>query len=599
MALRELLLSLGVEVDKSGVSNANNALGKLKKAALVAAAAFAAIKAVKGIASLVDDVRGIGDELDKTSKQLGVSTDALQEWRHAAGLAGVSGKSVSVTMRKLQKNAFEAAKGNKMLEEDFAKLGVSVEDSNGNLKTADQLMQDMGDGFAKLTNASEKSALAQNLMGRSGAELIPLFNEGSEAIGKMRQEAHDLGSVMSEKLIKQSVVLTDQQARASAAWQGVKNQIASFVMPIFIALANTMIKVAKAIQGPLKVAIGAIKFVLEVLGNIISFIVDGWKMLIDVLGTVGTSFLALGAAIAIFGKAAILTAGKVALAWIVANLPFILMAVLIGLMLLALEDFIGFLQGKDSLIGRFIGGFTKWVDQMGGISGAIGAIMEKLFKDIFGLSDDTSRKIGAVFFAVGEVFRWIFGTMPEAVGEALAAAYLWVVDFVADFRQAISDAIDWVVGKFEALTDAVADAIGVVADFVGLGEDPSIKANLKHMDELSAASKKAREDEKALRLAVLTQLEKEGVGTIKKTAETKTHTASVGLTGVKDQAAGERRFKEVEALIKAGQTVNAPITVKVDASGATNPAMVASKTAAAIDASSTQRRAKQGLVTGS
>ena len=179
MALRELLLSLGVAVDKQGVANADAALGKLKKAAIVAAAAFAALKAVKGIASITDGVAALGDTIDKTSQQLGISTDALQEWQFAAGLAGASSQEMSNSLAKLQKNAFDAATGGKEMTENFEALGIDVNDAFGEVKDANTLMTEMADGFARLTNDTKKSALAQDLMGRAGKKLNPLLNGGT------------------------------------------------------------------------------------------------------------------------------------------------------------------------------------------------------------------------------------------------------------------------------------------------------------------------------------------------------------------------------------------------------------------------------------
>ena len=594
MALRELLLSLGVEVDKSGVANADSALGKLKKAAVVAAAAFAGLKAVQGIGNLVDGVREMGDEIDKSSKQIGIGVEALQEWRFAAGLAGVAGNEMSNSLGRLQKNAFEAANGNKKMTEDFQKLGISVLDGAGNIKSADTLLTEFADGINGLDNETEKVALSLNLMGRTGKKLLPLFAEGSEGIAKMRQEAQELGGIMGQDLIDATVKLTDDQFRAQQAWQGIKNQIAGAIIPLFIKFANVSIKVGKALAGPVKMAIRTLKFALDVLWNILEFIISGWVQLVEVLGTVGTALLVLGAAFLLFGKKAVLTAIRVAAAWVIANLPFILMAALIALMLLALEDFIGFLQGKDSLIGRFIGGFRKWVRQMGGVSAAIGKIMETLFKKIFGLSDETARKIGGVFAAISEVIKFVFVGIPTFLGESLAAAYLWVQKFAQDFEDAMSAAVDAVIDKYNDLVDAVADFIQAAAEATGLdsfvdkGAQVDRKADMKAQRERAAASKEALRT----RVKIFKQLEKEGFGTFTGPQAGQANIArNVGLSGIKDEAAAQARFEQLS------QDINAPITVTVDARGATNPAKVGTATANAIDNSAAHRRAKQGVVT--
>ena len=175
MALREIGLALGINVDKQGEQAAVGAMDKIKKAAALAAGAFAAFKGAKIIKGIVDEVRVMADEIGKTSTQLGFGVEALQEFRFAADLAGVSGSEFSDTVKKLQKNAFEAADGNIIFAETFKSLGVNVNDSNGELKSGEQLIIEMADGMAGLDNETERVAIAMRLMGRSGGKLCRYF----------------------------------------------------------------------------------------------------------------------------------------------------------------------------------------------------------------------------------------------------------------------------------------------------------------------------------------------------------------------------------------------------------------------------------------
>lgn len=557
MAIRELLLSLGVEVDKSGVNNADKSLGKMKKAAIAAAAAFAAIKSVQALNSMVDGVRELGDEIDKTSSQLGVSTDALQEWRFAAGLAGASGQEMSNSLAKLQKNAVDAADGGTAMAEGFEKLGVNVLDANGEVKDADTLLTEMADGFARVTNDAQRSAIAQELMGRAGKKLIPLLKGGSKAIEDMRREAQDLGGVMSEDLIASTVELTDDQFRAQQAWQGVKNDIAQALIPIYLKLAHAMRALARLVRAVLKPA-------FQIFGNILSVFTDGAEILNETFDGLGTTLLslvpilgALGLAVSIFGAKSVMAGIRTAIAWALAFLPFLLMMAGIALLLILIDDVITFFKGGDSMIGRLLKSFKKWVKEMGGFSGAVGKMFETLMKRIFGVSDDTARTVGGVFAALGAVLKAIFVDVPTVIAEAFAAAYIFVRDFAEDFVRVITDAIDFVVGKFEELTDAVADAIGEVADFVGIDEDEGLTANRKNLEKLEREGKRERKAQAQKRVAILKQLDREGFGTFTRVAETETASAGTQLTGAK--AGAQERFAQLS------QDINAPLTVNVDA----------------------------------
>ena len=187
--LRELVATFGIKTDKGSIKKSEAALNKFKNAAKAAVTIFASGMIVNSIRNITNEVAAMGDNIDKTSKRLGVNAQALQELRFAGNLAGVSNESLSMSLRLVQKSALEASQGSKTYVEDFARLGVTVTDANGQLKSAEQLISEMGDGFNALTSDTEKTALAQSLLGRSGSELLPLLAQGTEAIKAQRKEA--------------------------------------------------------------------------------------------------------------------------------------------------------------------------------------------------------------------------------------------------------------------------------------------------------------------------------------------------------------------------------------------------------------------------
>lgn len=591
MALRELLLKLGVDVDPAGVKKADDALAKIKKAAIVAAAAFVAIKAIKGIASIADDVRGIGDELDKTSQQIGISTDALQEWRFAAGLAGASGTEMSNSLAKLQKNAFDAATGGTEMADDFKKLGVSVLDSNGQIKDANTLLTDMADGFAALTNDTERSALAQNLMGRAGKKLIPLLKGGSKAIAEMKAEAQSLGGILGKDLIAATVKLTDDQLRSQQAWQGVKNDIAGKIIPIFIKFSNLMIGVAKAIRGPLNTAISVFGGIIEAIVTIVETLIGTFGELDNIFDQVTIGIGALGFAFLILGRKAVVAGIKTAAAWVLASLPIILMTLLVGFLLLAIEDFITFMRGGDSVIGRIVGRFREWVDEMGGIGPAMKKLFIDIFMSIFNVSKETADKIVTTFQAIWFAIKETFDKIGTAIGEGLAAAFIFVEEFAADFARVFTEAIDTVIEKYEALTDAVANFIQAAAEATGLdalvdkGAEVDVAGDRKRARERTKRIK----DEAANRVKILRQLEREGFGTFVGATETATGRQASQLTGAR--AGAQERLTQLQ------QNINAPLTVNVDASGQTNPAAIADSVATKIVRTQSNRQIAQSFQT--
>ena len=147
-------------------------------AAIGSAFATGATIAAAAIKSAVDRA----DELSKTAQKIGVSTEALSALEYAARLSDVSLQQLSTGVGKLTQNVVAAVSGNKQLSGAFDAVGVSVTDANGKLRGADAILLDLADAFESLPDGADKTNIAMQLMGKSGRELIPLLNGGSEAI---------------------------------------------------------------------------------------------------------------------------------------------------------------------------------------------------------------------------------------------------------------------------------------------------------------------------------------------------------------------------------------------------------------------------------
>ena len=66
-----------------------------------------------GVSRFVRSSVELGDELDKSSKTLGISTQALQAWRHAAELSGVNQEQMNGSLVRFQRSAYDASRGSR------------------------------------------------------------------------------------------------------------------------------------------------------------------------------------------------------------------------------------------------------------------------------------------------------------------------------------------------------------------------------------------------------------------------------------------------------------------------------------------------------
>ena len=133
-----------------------------------------------GIGTLAYKSGTAADDINTLSKVTGIATGELQKYGYAADLVDVSVESVAKANKKLAKNAYSAANGSKSQAAAFEAIGVSVTDSNGQLRDSEDIFQDVLKSLGQMTNETERDAIAQQLMGKSAAELNPLIEDGGE-----------------------------------------------------------------------------------------------------------------------------------------------------------------------------------------------------------------------------------------------------------------------------------------------------------------------------------------------------------------------------------------------------------------------------------
>jgi hypothetical protein len=120
-------------------------------------------------------------------------------------------------------------------------IGVSVTDATGKLRSSDVVFTDIAQKFSILKDGAEKSALAVAIFGKSGAELIPLLNEGRKGLADASAEAQRFGVVVGGDAAAAAEQFNDNVTRIQEAARGLFNQIAQGLLPIIVDLSNQFV----------------------------------------------------------------------------------------------------------------------------------------------------------------------------------------------------------------------------------------------------------------------------------------------------------------------------------------------------------------------
>lgn len=221
-------LLFDTELDTSGLKAGLSGIGGVAKAGLgVAAAGFAAVTtaAVATTGAIMDGVSAAadyGDTIDKMSQKMGLSTDAYQEWDFVMQHCGTSIEALKPSMKTL---AMAAEKGS----DAFAQLGISEEQVA--TMSQEELFNATIAGLQGVTDETQRTALAAELLGRGATELGPLMNMTAEETEAMRQQIHDLGGVMSNDAVKAAAAYKDSLQNMQTAISGLKNKLAGDLLP--------------------------------------------------------------------------------------------------------------------------------------------------------------------------------------------------------------------------------------------------------------------------------------------------------------------------------------------------------------------------------
>lgn len=199
--------------------------------------------ALAGIAGLAYKSVQAADDLNTLAKQTGLSTAELQKMQYASDLIDVSVDSITGAMTKMKKNMTSTSKDTQAA---FQRIGVSVTESNGQLRDSTTVFYEVLEGLSHVANETERDTLAMQLFGRSADELAGIVDDGGAALRELGLEAEQLGLIMDQQTldslnnVNDSIDKLKAKANGELAQAGAKAMEA--LMPVFEKVLDAMSK---------------------------------------------------------------------------------------------------------------------------------------------------------------------------------------------------------------------------------------------------------------------------------------------------------------------------------------------------------------------
>lgn len=464
--IRELLTVIGFPVDEEEAKKADKTFDNLFDKATHFANGFnevfdalnnglaVVVSGAEKVASvparlfeLAEAAAQTGDRVAKTGVQIGLTAEELQRLEFAAERSGVEVDGVRDVLKDLSKNLSDAGNGNKTLAATFGKLGVNVRNSDGQLKTAQQVLLEVADGLQNVNDPARRAQLSMQLMGEQGLKMAPLLQGGSAGIKALTDRADELGFVMSNEAAAASEAFLDQLTDMRRAVSGLTGGLG---ISLFPALGKILTRITAMVLRFKPLIEDGFELAADAAIKLTNVLLDGvetierhstfLKIMLAILTAVGTVIFvqllpALYAYIAGLNLVTLAQLKAIAIpALMVAG--FLALAAVIGLVI---EDIYRFVSGGESALGNLFDAFQDspadpdehWM--------------------VSALRFIITTTVAAVR-AVDEFFKGFFQDAEEAGGVVEALGTIWDTAVDAWF-EVIREFFDWIWGQFRSFSD--------------------------------------------------------------------------------------------------------------------------------------------------
>jgi len=473
----EAYVLLGIKNNlKRGLAQAEGTL-KSWGASLATAGSVAVAAAGAGLGVFTGMAKGFADagsEVYDLSKRTGVSAESLSAMKYAAEQSGSSLGTVAKSMGVVNKLTASLASGNKGAAKTMQQLGI---DSKAFIAaTPEQRFGMIADALNGIQDQGVKAGMAMKVLGKGGAELMPMLEGGSAAIKEATDKARELGLVISDEGANKADALGDSWDTLGATFSSLS------------------LKIGEAVAGPLTQLIDIVVPLVAEAGKFIAAnqgLVVGIMAGIAAVGAIGAAMVAFGVTLTVAGVA--LGAIVSGFGMLVGLVTFLLspMGIFIALMAGAVAYFLVATDAGNKLTTDLYNGFS---DLLGIFKTTFGGIVDALSAGQFGLAGQIAMAgFNAAILKGYAIFQGIWGDFKVWFVNMFVDALNAVIGKTKDFLLSIAKMLD------DAGAHGAANTLGTIAHFHNTVAEYSKQENAKQTNaDVEQAQKDAEAAQKEL-----------------------------------------------------------------------------------------------------
>lgn len=227
--------------------------------------------------------RGTMESMAATGRladRMGITTQKLTGLQHAGAMAGVGTEEVTNGLEKMLHSLGEAATGSGTAAVAFAHLGLNAQQLAN--MSPDQAFTSIAEGLKNIGNPAERAAVAMEIFGKSGQNLLPLLMEGKEGIAAAQAEAEKLGISFNRVDAAKIEAANQSMKRLQSVFEGAIQTLVIQLAPFIDAIAGKLTDLGTSGQGAGGFITNGFNSVLSTLAKLADYMAvvqAGWQML--------------------------------------------------------------------------------------------------------------------------------------------------------------------------------------------------------------------------------------------------------------------------------------------------------------------------------
>lgn len=385
--------------------------------------------------SLFGDYLKDADELGKFADQIGADIQDLQYWGNAVASAGGSAEGFRSTVERLTGSLSELSiKGTSRAKQYLDELGVQgLDPVTGKARDTFEVLKDISGAIEDMDKQQSSGILSKIGL---DAGTIRLLQSGKVALDDVLKRQQELGAYTKED--------AELTAQLNDAFSELGQSLKTVLIPVFRLIT------------PL------ITSVTNTLTDIVVFVRQNSRAFEIFFG-------ALAIAITALALPAIASLGAALWSALAPILPILIPIVAIfGILALVIDDFFGWMEGKESTFGDV---FEEWFGNVETAREAV-ELFAETWKAIGGFILDVLKGIIGLF---AQLIVFIIKKLAQFVVEGFSGIRAFVnafIDGAGNIRQVFGALFDWLADKFSFVTSGLGKIRDIAAKF-GFGGEPT------------------------------------------------------------------------------------------------------------------------------